>query len=103
MEGCTMPWRESCAMDERIRFVAEWLCEDVSRTELCERYGISRKTGYKWALRYASAGAAGLGGGSHAPVDHGRATPADLVEKIIELRRARPSWGPRKIVAKLGM
>lgn len=98
-----MPWRESCAMDERVRFVAEWLCGDLSRTELCERYGISRKTGYKWASRYACAGASGLAQRSHAPLEHGRATPADLVEKIVELRRARPSWGSRKIVAKLGM
>jgi putative transposase len=96
-----MPWRESCAMDERVRFVAEWLSGDVSKTELCEAYGISRRIGYKWLSRYEADGVAGLADRSHAPLSHGRATPADLVEKLVELRRARPTWGPRKIVAKL--
>lgn len=96
-----MPWRESCAMDERVRFIADWLAGDVSMTELCEVYGISRKAGYKWRARYEAEGAAGLANRSSAPLAHGLATPAPLVERILDLRRARPSWGPRKIVAKL--
>jgi putative transposase len=96
-----MPWRESCAMDERVRFVAEWLSGEVSKSELCETYGVSRRTGYKWLGRYAAEGAAGLIDRSHAPLRHGLATPAGLVEKILDQRRARPTWGPRKIVAKL--
>lgn len=96
-----MPWLESCAMDERLRFAADWLSGSVSRTELCETYGISRKSGYKWMSRYEAEGPAGLAERSHAPLIHGRATALDLVEKIVELRRARPTWGPRKLVAKL--
>jgi putative transposase len=96
-----MPWLESCAMDERLRFVAEWLGGDVSKTELCEAYGISRRVGYKWLSRYAAEGPSGLADRSHAPRTHGRATPEDLVEKIVGLRRVRPTWGPRKLVAKL--
>jgi len=89
-------------MDERIRFVGEWLLGEVSRTELCERYGISRRTGYKWLSRYEAEGPTGLSERSHAPLHHGRSTPAELVEKLVALRRARPTWGPRKLVAKLG-
>lgn len=96
-----MPWLESCAMDERVRFVADWLLDEVSKSELCETYGISRRTGYKWMARYAAEGAAGLAARSHAPLAHGLATPVELVEKIVDQRRARPTWGPRKIVAKL--
>ena len=96
-----MPWLESCAMDERLRFVAEWLCGEVSKTQLCEAYGISRRVGYKWLARYQAGGVSGLADRSHAPLIHGRATPADLVEKIVDLRRGRPTWGPRKLVAKL--
>ena len=70
-------------------------------TELCEAYGISRRSGYKWLERYAAEGPAGLSDRSKAPLRHGRATAAELVEKIVELRQARPSWGPRKLVAKL--
>ncbi len=70
-------------------------------TELCEAYGISRRVGYKWLDRYEAEGPAGLEDRSHAPLRHGRATAPELAEKIIELRRARPHWGPRKIVARL--
>jgi len=96
-----MPWLESCAMDDRVRFVGDWLSDEVSKTELCERYGISRRTGYKWMARYAAEGPSGLADRSHAPLIHGLATPGELVEKIVDQRRARPTWGPRKIVAKL--
>lgn len=96
-----MPWRESCAMDERLRFISDWLGGDVSKTELCEAYGISRRAGYKWLARYEAEGPAGLLDRSRAPLVHGRATSDDLVEKLVELRRARPTWGPRKLVAKL--
>jgi putative transposase len=96
-----MPWQESCAMDERIGFIGEHTSGLWTMTELCERYGVSRKTGYKWLGRYREAGPAGLAARSSAPLEHGRATPEPLVQAIIALRRERPSWGPRKIVARL--
>lgn len=96
-----MPWRENCAMDERLRFVSDSQSGLWTMTELCERYEISRKTGYKWLERYRTEGAAGLSERSRAPHLHGRATPAAVVEAIVSLRQDRPSWGPRKIIAKL--
>lgn len=96
-----MPWRESHAMDERVRFAAEWLAGEASKTALCAAYGISRRVGYKWMARYAADGPSGLSERSHAPRVHGRATAEELVERILELRRARPSWGPRKLIARL--
>jgi transposase InsO family protein len=96
-----MPWLELDAVDQRLRFVADRLAGEASMTELCEAYGISRRVGYKWLARYEAEGPAGLADRSHAPFKHGRATPPELVEKIVDLRRARPHWGPRKIVARL--
>jgi Helix-turn-helix domain len=43
-----VPWKETCSMDQRRRFVLEWRSGTVSRTALCQLFGISRKTGYKW-------------------------------------------------------
>ncbi len=96
-----MPWRESCAMDERMRFIVDCRSNEWTMTELCERYEISRNTGYKWLGRYELEGPAGLAERSRAPASHGRATPEHLAEAIVGLRRERPTWGPRKIVAKL--
>src|ERR671933_2567897 len=100
-EDRPMPWQESCAMHQRIGFINDYNSGSWTMTELCERYQISRKTGYKWLARYRDGGAAGLMERSHAPRRHGRVTPEPLVEAIIALRLERPNWGPRKIVAKL--
>jgi len=96
-----MPWRESCAMDERVNFISDHRSGMWTMTELCERYEVSRQTGYKWLDRYRLEGAAGLMDRSHAPHVHGRATPQSVVDAIVELRRERPTWGPRKIIGKL--
>ncbi|HEY4115092.1 MAG TPA: IS481 family transposase [Rhizomicrobium sp.] len=88
-------------MDERVRFIVDQQSGEWTMTELCERYGISRRVGYKWLDRYRLEGAAGLMDRSHAPHVHGRATAPNIVEAIVGLRRERPSWGPRKIMAKL--
>jgi len=90
-------------MDERICFIADYNSGSWTMTELCERHAISRKTGYKWLGRYRLDGAAGLAERSCAPLVHGRATAEHLVDAIVGLRRERPSWGPRKIVAKLAI
>jgi transposase-like protein len=47
-------------MDQKTQFIADYLREVLSITELCELYGISRKTGYKWIDRYIHNGPAGL-------------------------------------------
>jgi len=89
-------------MDERVSFIADQRTGLWTMTELCERYEISRKTGYKWLDRYRLEGAAGLVERSRAARVHGRATPRNIVDAIVGLRLERPSWGPRKIVSKLG-
>jgi transposase len=47
-------------MDERVSFIADQRTGLWTMTELCERYEVSRKTGYKWLDRYRLEGAAGL-------------------------------------------
>ena len=69
--------------------------------ELCGQFGISRKTGYKIIDRYEAYGEGGLLDLSRAPHHHPNATPTQAAERIIEEKRARPTWGPKKIVARL--
>ena len=47
-----MPWKESVAMEERLRFVRDALSDRFTMSELCARYGVSRRIGYKWLARY---------------------------------------------------
>ncbi|WP_225421613.1 DDE-type integrase/transposase/recombinase, partial [Sphingomonas parva] len=88
-------------MDERVAFISDWLAGHWTVVELAGHYGVSRKTAYKWIDRYACEGVAGLAERSSAPLVHGRATDEMLVEAILQQREERPSWGPRKIIAKL--
>ncbi len=55
-----MPWAETSAMQERIRFIADYNSGLDSMTEICARFGVSRQTGYKWVRRYREEGAVGL-------------------------------------------
>ena len=43
-----MPWRKASPMDQRTQFIADDLRDSLAITELCEHYGVSRKTAYKW-------------------------------------------------------
>jgi putative transposase len=62
-----MPWQEVCPMDEKLRFIGALLAQEENMTEVCERFGISRKTGYKLRRRYQAEGVAGLVERSRAP------------------------------------
>jgi putative transposase len=47
-----MPWKETSPVEQRERFILDHRLDLYATAELCARYGISRKTGYKWlALR----------------------------------------------------
>ena len=98
-----MSWTELSAMDSRLCFVSACLRFEAPISSLCLRHGISRKTGYKWLERYKQLGAAGLMDRSSAPLTACRALPAAVTDALLALRRARPSWGPRKLVARLSM
>jgi putative transposase len=96
-----MPWREVCTMDEKMRFIGALLAGEESMTELCERFGVSRKTGYKLRGRYLALGAAGVAERSRAPQVIPWAISEAQAEAIVGMRRAHPSWGPKKLRASL--
>lgn len=96
-----MAWKETHVMDERMMLVSEWLACEGSKAEICRGYGVSRKTGYKFAGRYELEGPAGLVDRSRAPHCHPNAVGEEAVAAILALRAAHPSWGPKKIKAWL--
>jgi transposase InsO family protein len=96
-----MPWKETCAMKERSRFVVEYGSGRFTMAELCRVFGISRETGYKWVERYDVEGPPGLQDRSRAPRHHPSAVPAEVEAVIRETRVAYPTWGPKKVRAWL--
>jgi len=96
-----MPWSETSPMEQRARFVLEALEGWASMSDLCERYGISRRVGYKWLARYESGGLNALEDLRRAPRRQAKETPPEIAARIVELRRERPTWGPKKLRARL--
>jgi transposase-like protein len=92
-----MPFSETHAMDQRLRFVQEAQCSLKSLAELCRRYEISRKTAYKWLERWISEGPEGLHDRGSRPVSSPNATPPEVVEAILEVRRKHTSYGAKKV------
>ena len=93
-----MPWSETSPMDQRMRFVADFLQERGSVSELCGAYGISRWVGYKWIDRYLREGPNGLEERSRRPHRSPARTPPELEAALLEGRRRHPTWGARKII-----
>jgi putative transposase len=93
-----MPFQETGVMDERRRFLKDAHRSLLSFAELCRRYGISRKTGYKWLSRWESAGPQGLEDRSSRPRHCPWATPQHVIDAILTVRRAHPDYGAKKVV-----
>jgi len=97
-----MPWSETSPMDQRTQFIADYLRDTLNVSELCDLYGVSRKTGYKWIDRYLRQGPAGLEARSRKPRLSPNATPDEIVQAFLEVRRRHPSWGAKKLLTIVG-
>ncbi len=96
-----MGWTETCAVDERMRFVIAVDAREEAFAAVCRRFGVSRKSGYKWLERYEEAGVEGLVDRSRAPLHHPQAVTEEIAERCLAVRRAHPTWGPVKVRAWL--
>jgi putative transposase len=92
-----MPFKETRVMDERHRFIAELQLSQRSFSEICRRFGISRKTGYKWLDRFQQDGHSGLQDRGRSPQSCPWATAPAVREAILEVRRDYPDYGAKKI------
>jgi transposase len=98
-----MPWKESRIMDQRLQFLASYQKEEMSVADLCRAYGISRPTAYRWINRYNETGPEGLVDRSRRPQSCSHATLEPIENAILALRAKHPSWGARKLKARLEM
>lgn len=88
---------ETNAVAQRRQFVGAYGTGLWSMTELCERFGISRPTGYTWVARWGAAGEAGLVARSSAPHGHPQQTAAALEQALVAARR-QYGWGATKLL-----
>ena len=92
-----MPFQETHVMDQRRRFIEDAHCSLRNLSELCRRYGVSRKTGYKWLARWFDEGPEGLQDRQSRPQRSPLATPPEVVEAILEVRRKYTDYGAKKV------
>lgn len=96
-----MSWNTKDLMSLRQEFIELAQKGDLTHRELCRRFTISSKTGYKWLKRYKEEGTAGLEDRSRRPDHSPYRTSPPLEQAVVELRRKHPVWGGRKIRACL--
>jgi len=96
-----MPWKASHVVEERFRWLFEFEQSEASLAELCRKYGVSRKTAYKWLGRYRSLGAEGLLDRASTPLHSPARVAGEIEAAVVELRRGHPTWGPKKLLAWL--
>lgn len=96
-----MTWRNVTVEEERYQFIQESLNTNTQMTfrELCEKFNISPKTGYKWLNRFLEEGKSGLIDHSRSRLTHSEKIPDEVERYIIALRKEYPTWGPKKIHA----
>jgi transposase InsO family protein len=88
-------------MDQKTQFIADYLRETFSVTELCDMYKVSRKTAYKWIGRYLRQGPAGLEDRSRKPRNSPNRIPEYIEAALLQARTRHPSWGAKKLLPYL--
>src|SRR4029453_15799755 len=95
-----MPWKEASVISLRKEFV-ELAINGSNISRLCESFGISRKTGYKWIDRYSVKGEAALGDRSRRPGRSPGQVNKEMEQAVVKIRQEHPVWGGRKIKKRL--
>jgi len=96
-----MPWRRVTILSEKQEFTHLALSPDANISQLCSRFGISRKTGYKYIHRFRSEGVEGLDERSRRPNSSPSHTPESMEQEVVKMRKAHQAWGGRKIKRRL--
>jgi hypothetical protein len=104
-----MPWQQTDAMKERVKFVLEWekrWDEGEGRfnfAELCREFGISRQVRYDCVGRYRASNndLKSQQERSRRPLSSPTKVAGELEDFVVAARKAHPTWGPKKLRAWL--
>lgn len=95
-----MPWKESDRVDQRVSFIRDLKSGTLSMVEACQRYGISRPTGYKWLERFEEGGESALGDRPPVAKQQPLRTSREIEKALVAAKR-KLRWGPKKLIAVL--
>ena len=92
-----MPWKVETPMSQRRRLIEEMEQEGSNISAISRKYGISRKTAYKWLKRVRQTGQIGFMDQSRRPKSNPNRTKVEMEEQVLAIRNQHPVWGGRKI------
>jgi transposase InsO family protein len=93
--------RELSVAEQRYQAVLAVISDGLSVSQVAHKVGVSRQTLHAWLARYEEAALEGLIDRSHRPVSCPHQMPATVEAALLELRRSRPYWGPKRLVFEL--
>jgi hypothetical protein len=92
-----MPFIELNIMSQRIEFCILASKSESNLSDLCRRFNVTRRTGYKWLQRYLDKGLPGLKDKSRRPHTFPNQTPPLIDQYVVKLRKSDPEWGSKKL------
>jgi transposase InsO family protein len=93
--------REISVVEQRYQAVLAVISDGLGVKQAAEKAGVSRQTLHAWLARYEAAGLEGLADRSHRPAGCPHQMPAGVAGLVLEARRSRPYWGPRRLRLEL--
>src|SRR4051812_17218869 len=93
--------RELSVVEQRYQAVLAVITDGRTATEVASQWSVSRQTVQTWLLRYEALGLDGLADRSHRPKSSPHQMPAEVEARVLEMRRLRPYWGPRRLRVEL--
>jgi transposase len=98
----TPEMRDLSVAEQRYQAVLAVIGDGLSISQVAKKVGVSRQTLHAWLARYEAEGLEGLKDRSHRPARCPHQMGAEVEAMLLELRRTRPYWGPRRLVFELG-
>lgn len=93
--------REMSVTEQRYKAVQGVLADGRTIGQVASEWGVCRQTLHRWLARYESEGLEGLGDRSSRPANCPHQMPAAVEAVVLEMRRAHPYWGARRIAFEL--
>jgi len=97
LEKARMSWNIKSVMEQKLLFIKMWQSGKYTMTALCDRFDISRTTGYNLVNKFVEEGVSCLQVNSKAPHNSPQRTPKKTESAIIKIRKKHPDWGARKL------
>ena len=96
-----MPWENLKLETQREQLIKSYIAKEFTMKDLCNKFGISRKTAYKWYRRYSEKGIEGLKDEPRTPHNPNKIYSKDIIDKAIDYKLKHRTWGPKKILKNL--